>query len=390
MVKLLAISLLFFTLFSCSGKKVVEDDPNTEIVENFRISGNIEGASSLTIYLEALTPQGTVPVANCETDADGEFDMLGNIPDMGVYQLRLGDQQDKIVTLPLVPKDNLTLTSKMKDFATSPHFEGTEWAENLTKYMTLFNEFASKQQSLAALQGKVSEQELMAKYMALRSPIDDFAREAVNKDPGNAVNFLLSSTLSPNVGFKEWNPENMKVLKKMSTAYTKKYKDSPIAKRMAEQVVMIENGYKQFLEINSGSRMAPEMALNNPDGKIIKLSSLRGKYVLIDFWASWCAPCRKENPNVVRLYNQYKDKGFTIYSVSLDKDVAAWKDAIATDGLVWPNHVSDLSGWESNLPTLYGFQGIPYTVLVDKEGKIIETGLRGPSLEQKLKELIKN
>ena len=149
----------------------------------------------------------------------------------------------------------------------------------------------------------------------------------------------------------------------------------------------LESAYNEFQEFNSGNKMAPNIELKNPEGKVISLSSLKGNVVLIDFWASWCAPCRKEMSNVVKLYNQYKDKGFTVYSVSLDEDPKAWKEAIKADGMTWPNHVSDLSGWKSPMPQLYGFQGIPYTVLVDKDGKILETGLRGKSLEQKLKEL---
>jgi thiol-disulfide isomerase/thioredoxin len=122
----------------------------------------------------------------------------------------------------------------------------------------------------------------------------------------------------------------------------------------------------------------------------MKLSSLRGSIVLLDFWASWCRPCRGENPNVVRLYKKYKNKGFTVFSVSLDEDPAAWKQAIAMDGLAWPNHVSDLKGWETPLVKTYQFDGIPHTVLIGKDGKIIATGLRGEALEQKLEELLKN
>lgn len=378
-------------LFSCGNdKKTIEDNPDTPLVENFRISGQIEGAANKTLHLEAMSPQGTINVAECQTDSDGDFDLIGNVPDMGVFQLRIGESQDQIITLPICPKDVATLTTTLKDFAMTPKFEGTEWANSLSIYMAKFSEFAAKQQSLAALQGKVSEDELMKKYISLRKPIDDFCRNSINADLDNPINFLLTSFLTPNMGFKDWDQSNLLTLKKLSEAYLKKYKDSPIAQNMAQQIVQIEASFNQYKTVNSGSNLAPEIALNNPEGKQIKLSSLRGQYVLIDFWASWCAPCRKELPNVVKLYNQYKSKGFTVYSVSLDKDISAWKKAIQDDKLTWPSHVSDLLGWESNLPTLYGFQGIPHTVLIDKEGKIIESGLRGESLEQKLNEIFKN
>jgi peroxiredoxin len=364
--------------------------PDTDIIENFRISGEIKGAANEKLFLEALTPQGTVLVAECSTDGDGEFDMLGNIPNMGIYQIRLGEQADQVITLPLVPMDNVTLIGTKTDFAVSPSFEGTEWSQKLTQYMSIFKVFAANQQQLLSLQGKISEDELMAKYIKLRNPLDNFCRKTILADPGNALNFLLSSTLAPNMGFKNWNPQNLRVLKTMSTSYSKKYADSPISKTMQLQVQQIEQSYQQFKTVNTGNQLAPEITLKNPEGAEMKLSSLRGQYVLLDFWASWCRPCRKENPNVVALYHKYKNKGFTVFSVSLDSNVEAWKAAIKADDLVWPHHVSDLKGWDSKMPSLYGFQGIPYTVLIDKEGKIIETNLRGNSLEQKLKELIKN
>jgi thiol-disulfide isomerase/thioredoxin len=117
------------------------------------------------------------------------------------------------------------------------------------------------------------------------------------------------------------------------------------------------------------------------------LANLKGKVVLIDFWASWCGPCRKENPNVVRLYEKYKDQGFTVMSVSLDTEKDKWIAAIKKDKLTWPNHVSDLGGWESRVGKLYYVNSIPFTVLVDKEGKIINTNLRGEELENELKKI---
>ena len=113
----------------------------------------------------------------------------------------------------------------------------------------------------------------------------------------------------------------------------------------------------------------------------------QGKVVMIDFWASWCSPCRQENPNVVRLYHKYKDKGFDIFSVSMDNTRDAWVAAIAKDGLVWPNHVSDLKGWTSSGGAAYGIYSIPATVLIDREGKVIARNLRGKDLELKLKEI---
>ncbi len=132
---------------------------------------------------------------------------------------------------------------------------------------------------------------------------------------------------------------------------------------------------------------APEVNMPNPDGKIITIESLRGKVVLIDFWASWCGPCRRENPNVVKMYHKYKDQGFEVFSVSLDNNKGKWLQAIEKDQLSWPNHVSDLKGWGSVATTIYGFRGIPYTVLLDRQGKIIQTRLRGVALEKKLAEI---
>lgn len=134
--------------------------------------------------------------------------------------------------------------------------------------------------------------------------------------------------------------------------------------------------------------IAPDLEFPDPDGKMRKLSDLRGKVVLLDFWASWCGPCRRENPNVTKIYAQYHDKGFEVFSVSLDSDAASWKRAIEADKLVWPNHVSDLKKWQSQAAAIYGVRSIPSTFLLDKEGRIIQRDLRGADLERAVKQLV--
>ena len=394
MTRILLIFSLLMTVVSCNteSNEVLEDtlDSAAELVDNFSISGKVNGGENLNFYLEAMSQQGAISVTQTKSDNSGNFEMLGNVPGYGLYQLRMGESSEKIIPVTIVPGDEVVLNADFATFSETPKISGTKWAVVMTEYMELFSKFQNDQSELMKLQGTLSNEEISKKYAVIKAEFDQYAINKMNEDPSNPFNIVLSSSASPSMGFQDWDPSNLEILKKVAEAFLLEHKNSPMSATLSNQVYQLEVAYNKYLADNSGTRTAPEIALNNPDGKEIKLSSLRNNYVLIDFWASWCGPCRKESPNVVRMYNKYKNQGFTVYSVSLDDNVAAWKAAIASDGLSWPNHVSDLLKWKSPLPQLYGFEGIPYTVLLDKEGKIIATGLRGVSLEQKLKEIFGN
>ncbi|MEM8967489.1 MAG: TlpA disulfide reductase family protein [Bacteroidota bacterium] len=167
-------------------------------------------------------------------------------------------------------------------------------------------------------------------------------------------------------------------LDKLATKFKQELPDSPYTEQFVTQV--------ESLRSLAIGMPAPDIQLPNPKGDTVSLSSLQGNYVMIDFWAAWCGPCRMENPNVVRMYNKYKDEGFEIYGVSLDQSREKWVEAIEKDGLTWPQ-VSDLQYFNSEAARLYNINAIPATVLIDPEGKIIAKNLRGQTLEEKLSEI---
>lgn len=391
---ILGIFMLSFVLFSCGDDAAIEDaeaegtDEQADLPDNFTISGTIDHAARANLYLEAMTQQGVVKIAATQLDEYGKFNLTGNVPGLGIYQLRLGDQGDELIVLTLLPDDKITLKAAKEDFIKSPQLSGGTWTKVMTDYTPIFAKFHTEQDQLQRLKGKISTEELTKQFLAIKKPVDDFCKKTMIAEPSNPYNIVLSSAITPQMGFDDWDPKNLTILANVAKAYEAKYPGAKMTEAMVTQYTQVEMMYNQHLgnDVAVGKN-APEIALPRPNGTTLKLSSLRGSYVLIDFWASWCGPCRRENPNVIRLYNQYKDKGFTVYSVSLDENKDAWLGAIAADGLVWPNHVSDLIRWNSPVVQAYKIEGIPHTVLVDPKGKIIDIGLRGAELEQKLKDI---
>lgn len=357
--------------------------------ENIVIKGKIIGAQGLQIYLEAPSNRGTISIAQTEIEADGSFEIPANIPGLGIYNLRLSDLNGSTLWLPLQPKDELKINTKLNTFSYNPGLEGVAWAETYKELMEATKEFENVQSSLQRISQQVSQDSVTALYNIAKNEYEGFCSGAILKDLNSPINIMLSMNLLPTTGFEDWNTAHLQTLQKLSEAYALKYANQPASQNMQAQYHQIEDAYFAFTQTTNGSMLAPEINLLNPQEKMLSLSSLKGNYVLIDFWASWCGPCKSEMPNVIALYNKYKNKGFTIFSVSLDDNAIKWKEAIKTWGMSWTNHVSDLKGWNSDMPALYHFDGIPYTVLINPDGKIIGTNLRGAKLQDKLASIFK-
>ena len=380
---LLILFPFLLLLFACQN-----EEAEAPLDINFHVSGKVSNAIGQTISINAPSENGNVLVASAKINSDGTFAIDGNIPGLGYYIMKIGSEDKNSVPLALNIKDHLKINTSLETFTYSLDASGTAWSSTMNEYLTLRHEFELKMGGIANQQQKLSEEEFTLKLSESKQKIEEFSRIKIKSTPESPYNIILGMELFPVNGFENWNLENLSYLELMNTAYQKTYGDVPASRSVASQYQQIYSGFEQYKTIENGTMDAPDFTLSTPDGNPISLSSLKGKVVLIDFWASWCGPCRKENPNLVKLYQKYKSKGFTILSVSLDDDEAAWKNAIETDGLIWPNHVSDLKGWESPMTQVYGFNSIPHTVIINKEGKINGIGLRGDKLEKKIKTIL--
>mgnify|MGYP000937759852 CR=1 FL=1 len=315
---------------------------------NITLTGKIKGAGGLLLYLEAPSDRGTISIAQTEINEDGSFELPAHIPGLGIFNLRLSDLNGSMLWLPLEPKDNLKIKANLRTFASKPKISGVSWASAYAALMQATERFESIQVKLQAAGNSTDEQAITDAYNKAKNEYESFCTSTILKDLKSPLNILLSMNLLPTTGFEDWNTEHLQTLQKLSNAFAKKFPGQPASQNMMSQFVQIEDAFFAYTQMTNGSMAAPDIELSDPNGKVRSLNSLKGKYVLIDFWASWCGPCKMEMPNVVELYQSYKSKGFTIFSVSLDEDQAKWKEAIQSWGMTWPDHVSDLQGWKSN------------------------------------------
>lgn len=392
---LLGLSLLLFACnYSDKGAAISTNLPSTnlegKVIEhpNVTISGVIKNGANQTVVLMASQGNAFKEISKTETNDKGQFVLKGAIEEIGLYQLKLDSSRTsngliKSVPLTLVPDDEVTIYLNNDDsYGYTAKYEGTEWASSLNGYMNQMSKFVDWQKSITPEQQK-DRDALIQMLIEHKSVIDDFVKQEIEKNPTNPANVLLMTNLMPMMGYEYYNEAYITPLKSLQKAFNKAYPNATVTATLTKEIPRIEKEFKSY-QLYRIQHIAPEIALPNPKGDTMKLSSLKGKYVLIDFWASWCGPCRRENPNVVAAYKKYHDKGFEIYSVSLDDNKQKWVQAIQQDGLIWNNHVSELKKWNSQVAQEYGINAIPHSILINPEGKIIAENLRGASLLQKL------
>ncbi len=368
---LIAIGIIFIG-FSCDTASSVRE-------KGVRISGKIENPEKTgVIVLEALNENDFKVVDTVTLEVDSTFHIAYEVPESNLYRLKLYEKQ--AVFFILNPTDEDITVNVGKDFENGFEVIGSKDTDDFMDIQKTAAEMQNYgQQFMPQLMQaqQAGNQQAVDSLQAIVMDKQRSIREVVKtkiSDMGTSVAAILATQLlDPS--------EDVEFLKELADKFRKEAPDNKMAAQFISQI--------DKLSVTAIGSMAPEIDLPTPDGNNVKLSSLRGNYVMIDFWAAWCRPCRAENPNVVKAYNKYHDKGFEVYGVSLDKTKEKWVAAIAKDGLIW-TQVSDLQYFNSVAAAAYGITGIPATVLIDKEGKIIAKNLRGAALEAKLAEIFEN
>lgn len=364
---------------------------NNNGTNEFVVKGQIKNAVNQKIYLEELFFADKVPeVIDTGNIANGSFEVTGTSLTEGLYRMRL--EKDKGSFIFINDQNNIAFTADVQAVS----FKDVNFNTPINQRLKIFVATADDQivalnnQSTNIKQYQVKTDSI---YKAMLSKYDATAI-AYHKYIINYIDTCSNATLVMfALGYtREIEPSK---IEKTVQGLPKRFPNNTVVASLVKEFnSMMEKAKQPTTETAStntavaiGSQ-APELNMPDVNGNMFALSQLKGKYVLIDFWASWCSPCRAENPNVVKAYATFKDKNFTVLGVSLDKDKNAWLTAIKADNLTWPQ-ISDLKWWNSAATSLYGLTSIPFNVLVDTQGKIIATNLRGADLEKKLTEILK-
>lgn len=372
---LIAISI---SIFSCK---------NETLKGKFDISGEIKNTPDQKIFLEQVYfSQKSPEVLDTAEIKNGKFTLSATAGEEGLYRLRMEKSGNGFIFINDRP--NIAFKADLNDSNLEGHSFNTPANTILKNFIVALD---VKARVLNAFSEKMSS--LKGNDSALA--METVKREELSNNYKNFILHFIDTASDPVVVMLALgNTQGIEpaALSKTVSGLTRRFPNhkgiESIVSQYNEYISRLKEPKPAKTSMPGPGALAPDFTMNDTGGNPFSLSQLKGKYVLVDFWASWCGPCRGENPNVVAAYNKYKNKNFTVLGVSLDENRSAWLKAIKDDKLDW-KQVSDLKQWNSAVVALYGFEGIPYNVLVDPTGKIIAAELRGEGLDQKLAEILK-
>lgn len=338
--------------------------------KNKSVHGRLRNAENSWIYMQQITEQGDKTIDSVLSEKDGTFKLQNPATDPEFYVLR--SNATNVVFLFLKPEDNVEVTGDAKNLEMTYRVRGSKDSELIQQLRShdrmLSDSLGKKYEELRAENPELKDSIGLSLQRIYSVEMENYAKDFIRKNINSIVSLSATKFLNQQAELPLMNELGDALASKYSTdnRYVRDYMT------LMSELNMLPPG-----------SMCPEINLQTPEGKTMALSSLKGKVVLIDFWASWCAPCRQQNPHLVEVYNKYKGKDFEIFGVSLDENVAAWKNAIEKDGLTWPQ-VSDLKRWESSVVKVFHVEAIPYGILIDRQGKIVAKGIRTEELELKI------